>query len=101
MDNWFSEIETLAVSFCAESLLIADHCNRHVSPSTFLVHRHHGNRKITDLAKFVDFDIVLTTYATLAAEFSGNSLLHQVDWFRIVLDEGREMQIPARRYFLD
>jgi SNF2 family DNA or RNA helicase len=38
--------------------------------------------------KPLDFDVVLSNYATLAAEFSGNSVLHELTWYRIVLDEG-------------
>jgi len=35
------------------------------------------------------FDIVLTTYSTLVADFSnGPGVLHQMQWFRVVLDEG-------------
>lgn len=33
-------------------------------------------------------DIVLTTYATLTADSSSKSILHSVQWFRIILDEG-------------
>ncbi|KAH0536054.1 hypothetical protein FGG08_007035 [Glutinoglossum americanum] len=47
-----------------------------------------STRRLTDPAKFLDYDIVLTTYATAASEFSkDNSVLHNINWFRIVLDE--------------
>jgi SWI/SNF-related matrix-associated actin-dependent regulator of chromatin subfamily A3 len=38
-----------------------------------------------------DSDIVLTTYHTLAADFTAKkSPLHEIGWFRVVLDEGRQ-----------
>ena len=38
-----------------------------------------------------DVDIVLTTYHTLVADFREKPIpLHEVDWFRVVLDEGKE-----------
>ena len=44
----------------------------------------------------MDFDIILTTYDTLAAELSGSTnspskqrkVLKEIEWFRVVLDEG-------------
>ena len=32
---------------------------------------------------------MLTTYSTLYAESKSGGVLHQVDWYRIVLDEGK------------
>lgn len=34
------------------------------------------------------FDVVLTTYATLAADYADQGILHQMEWYRVVLDEG-------------
>jgi SNF2 family DNA or RNA helicase len=36
-----------------------------------------------------DCDVVLTTYATLSAEYKTGGVLHEVEWYRIVLDEGK------------
>jgi SWI/SNF-related matrix-associated actin-dependent regulator of chromatin subfamily A3 len=63
--------------------------DRHLVPDTLTVHRYHGLRKILDLGILSNFDIVLTTYATLAARLSTESPLHEISWFRIVLDEGK------------
>lgn len=68
---------------------IPDTSDRHLAPNTLTVCRYHGTRKITNVKLLSDFDVVLTTYATLAAEFSGDCRLHQLTWFRIVLDEGK------------
>jgi SNF2 family DNA or RNA helicase len=41
----------------------------------------------------MDFDIVLTTYSTLVGDFSKDpGVLHQVQWFRVVLDEGMTLR---------
>jgi hypothetical protein len=43
-----------------------------------------------DADKLQTSDIVLTTYATVAAEFCrGRSILAKLKWFRIVLDESK------------
>lgn len=37
----------------------------------------------------MDADIVITTYNTLAIEYKNRpSVLHDIEWFRVVLDEG-------------
>lgn len=58
--------------------------------------RYHGPNRPkgqVGLATLVDSDIVITTYNTLAKEWSTpahskSSLLHSIEWFRVVLDEG-------------
>src|SRR3978361_217710 len=55
------------------------------------MHKYHGTHKLNDMAELANFDIVFTTYHTLAAEFSRtNSNLHGITWYRIVLDEGKQ-----------
>jgi hypothetical protein len=54
------------------------------------MHKYHGPKRELDLLKLLDFDVILTTYATVAAEFRRcSNILHSINWFRIVLDEGR------------
>ena len=36
----------------------------------------------------MNHDIVLTTYATLVADFKRHRVLHDLEWFRVILDEG-------------
>lgn len=37
----------------------------------------------------MDYDVVLTTYSTLSADYSkAESVLHRIMWYRVVLDEG-------------
>lgn len=57
-----------------------------------MVHRFHGLGKRVDLAHLLRMDIVLTTYATVAADFCrGKSTLNRVAWYRLVLDEGNSV----------
>ena len=65
---------------------------RHILPNRITVHKYHGTRRETDPTKLRDFDIVFTTYATIAAEFcKGTSVIHQLEYYRLVLDEGKNM----------
>jgi SWI/SNF-related matrix-associated actin-dependent regulator of chromatin subfamily A3 len=62
---------------------------RHVVPMTLAVHTYHRANRATRAGSIAQYDLVLTTYDTLAIEFSrGNSVLQRVSWFRIILDEG-------------
>jgi SWI/SNF-related matrix-associated actin-dependent regulator of chromatin subfamily A3 len=75
--------------------LMANSTSRHILPNTLNIYKFHGSKREADASKFRDFDIVLTTYATLAAEFcSGNNVLHHLKWFRVVLDEGMLQDFP-------
>jgi SWI/SNF-related matrix-associated actin-dependent regulator of chromatin subfamily A3 len=63
------------------------------------MHKYHGPKRELNPLKLLDFDIIFTTYATVAAEFRrGSNVLHNINWFRIVLDEGRSADsvFPAR-----
>lgn len=51
--------------------------------------RFHGQNRPQDTETLRDYDIVLTTYATLAADRNGQALLYRMEWFRVVLDEGQ------------
>jgi SNF2 family DNA or RNA helicase len=37
----------------------------------------------------MNHDMVLTTFATLVADFKRRKVLHNLEWFRVVLDEGK------------
>ena len=49
----------------------------------------HGPNRPYDSELLVTFDVVLTTYATLVADEKTSGVLHQIEWYRVVLDEGR------------
>lgn len=59
------------------------------------VMKYHGPKRKELIQAIENFDIVITTYNTLAKEHGrdkggrGKSLLHSIAWYRVVLDEGR------------
>lgn len=61
---------------------------RHFASNTLSSVRFHGQNRPRDVTTLQRFDIVLTTYATLTADYQTQSILGQVEWYRIVLDEG-------------
>lgn len=70
--------------------------SRHVDPGTVRCHRYHGPTRQLDLGDIESYDIVLSTYGTVAADLAKNrGLLSRVHWYRIVLDEGKTIRIPG------
>lgn len=62
---------------------------RHIMSGTIRWHKYHGIMRQLDLKSVGSYDIVLSTYGTVAADLARNrGLLNQIHWYRIVLDEG-------------
>jgi SWI/SNF-related matrix-associated actin-dependent regulator of chromatin subfamily A3 len=69
------------------------HTARHLD-GTLKLKKYHGHRREVRIAKLADSDIVLTTYHTIAADVAFNkNTLHQIGWYRLVLDEGRNRSL--------
>jgi SNF2 family DNA or RNA helicase len=47
----------------------------------------------------VNHEIVLTTYATLVADFKRRKVLHSLEWFRVILDEAHWIRNPSSKQF--
>jgi hypothetical protein len=67
---------------------------RHVAVGSLRCRRHHGPTKLANHNELDGVNVVLTTYQTVSAEwnsdkFGGTSILFQVCWRRIILDEGK------------
>ncbi|KAI9663837.1 MAG: hypothetical protein M1821_007327 [Bathelium mastoideum] len=54
--------------------------------------RYHGQKRGDHKTLFDDSDIIITTYSTLSMDFRNKcSALHEIKWYRIILDEGTEI----------
>ncbi|OTA54482.1 P-loop containing nucleoside triphosphate hydrolase protein [Hypoxylon sp. EC38] len=50
--------------------------------------RHHGLTKARSAEELLQYDIVLSTYSTVASDFrSEEPVLYSINWFRVILDE--------------
>ncbi|KAK4196327.1 SNF2 family N-terminal domain-containing protein [Triangularia verruculosa] len=88
---------------CPSTLLVdswIDEIRKHTYPGYVTFHKHHGQGRQDDRSQrqLLESDVVLTTYATVAAELrQGQSILRCIDWFRIVLDEAHEIRNPSTK----
>ncbi|KAK9422049.1 hypothetical protein SUNI508_05057 [Seiridium unicorne] len=77
-----------------------DEINKHVAPNKIQWHKYHGLNRSLDLSVVHSYDIVLTTYGTVAADSSRRrGLLDQVFWYRIVLDEAHVIRNWSTKQF--
>ncbi|RYP90716.1 hypothetical protein DL770_003181 [Monosporascus sp. CRB-9-2] len=82
LDNWIDEIRNHTYSGCLRFL------------------KYHGQGRQDDLNRLFQYDILLTTYATIASESNrGRSVLGDIEWFRIVLDEAHDIRNRNTRQF--
>jgi SNF2 family DNA or RNA helicase len=66
-----------------------DQTREHLEPGALSYYVYHGTNRTQNVYELSKYDIVITTYGTLAADYSkaASSVLHRLKWFRIVLDE--------------
>ena len=94
LDNWLDEITKYIrpLNFGRGN---TNHDVRHVMPGRIHCHKYHGIMRQLDLTSVCLYDIVLSTYGTVAADLARNrGLLNQIHWYRIVLDEGESFRDP-------
>jgi SWI/SNF-related matrix-associated actin-dependent regulator of chromatin subfamily A3 len=64
--------------------------NSHLNGSLRVL-KYHGVRRKNLERVIEEADIVLTTYHTLVVDYEKRSKpLHDIEWFRVVLDEGKQ-----------
>lgn len=61
--------------------------------------RFHGPNRPQTVDALTAPDIVITTYATMAADQDSRGLLYRMEWYRVVLDEGEFYGLPPLVHF--
>ncbi|KAI9054711.1 hypothetical protein LZ554_001862 [Drepanopeziza brunnea f. sp. 'monogermtubi'] len=85
---------TLLVSPLSTIANWEEQMKQHVKPGSLNYYIYHGGNRIKDVKRLAEFDVVITTYGSVASEFGNRSKgkpgvypLEEMNWFRIVLDE--------------
>ncbi|KAI0848090.1 SNF2 family N-terminal domain-containing protein [Daldinia vernicosa] len=78
----------------------------HIQPGQLTYYIYHGSNRIKDPEKLATFDLVLTTYGSVASEVAsrnkgrqGSYPLEEVGWFRVVLDEAHMIREQSTLQF--
>lgn len=83
--------------FRATNNRIFTNIRSHVKPGTLKVCIFHGSSRPKSPERVIDHDLVLTTYATLSADSNVLRILQEIEWYRVVLDEGKPFYFYSRK----
>jgi SWI/SNF-related matrix-associated actin-dependent regulator of chromatin subfamily A3 len=87
LEGWTQQIKMLVLLQSGPHN--ADNIIRHCDGSLNII-TYHGQGRESDHMVLAHSDIVLSTYHTVAAEvLDHSSPIYKIEWFRIVLDEGK------------
>ncbi|KAI0840823.1 SNF2 family N-terminal domain-containing protein [Hypoxylon sp. FL0890] len=78
----------------------------HIKPGQLTYYVYHGSNRIKDPKRLATFDLVLTTYGSVASEVASRNKgkmgaypLEEVGWFRVVLDEAHMIREQSTLQF--
>ncbi|KAF5228847.1 hypothetical protein FAUST_10821 [Fusarium austroamericanum] len=71
----------------------------HFRDGSIRVNTFHGESRSTQSTSLMNYDIVLTTFATLVSDCKRHKVLQSVEWFRVVLDEAHWIRNPSSKQF--
>lgn len=74
---------------------------RHIQQDYISIFKYHGSGRQDKALRCFESDIVFTTYKTMIGEqqskdASKTKILHNIEWFRIILDEGNNLPDECR-----
>lgn len=95
MNSWLKEIETY-VFLCGSPNSELQLTSLSRLDKSLTIAKYYGKGRNIDVEDYLNSDVVFTTYHTIAASLNqSNNIIFHIEWFRIVLDEGKQ-HLPRR-----